>query len=337
MSTEKEIRPPEEDGREKQEISGSVLEAKRAIETIGAGALEEAARAIRSLEERAVNRELSPGNGFDGLTASKRGEILKKIVDKSIVFAQRLIKISALVALGLTANYFRTKESVSESSGTNNEIVYAHGDEETTHILNYLAGRETLAEEEQLRFLIMVAREFATVMVKPIPENMDAMSITDIKNYITQNLSAGGAELVPDRYAYSRAMYDTVWTLEREVGAPKIRWNTDVSRDPSNLTSSSYSVLTNTIYIRPTHPLMNLSRELAHSDQFRNRPVESYLIEAEGYLRIALKTITRLQSPGSARGEEYSVPGSIEHEAHQKIHPEIRRRLGLDESEEKTR
>jgi len=152
MSTEKEIRPPEEDGREKQEISGSVLEAKRAIETIGAGALEEAARAIRSLEERAVNRELSPGNGFDGLTASKRGEILKKIVDKSIVFAQRLIKISALVALGLTANYFRTKESVSESSGTNNEIVYAHGDEETTHILNYLAGRETLAEEEQPMF-----------------------------------------------------------------------------------------------------------------------------------------------------------------------------------------
>lgn len=344
MSSKEKNRPPEESKPETQEMGGLTLEARRAIETVGAGAVREAAEIVHSIEELVEDREF--------ISDKKNKEIIRKIVRGSVAFAQRLVKISALVALGLTANYFRTKENVDETLDTNNGIVYVHPDEETTHILNYLSGRESLTGEERLRFLRMIAREFAAARGKPVPRDMDAMSLAEVRDYLIQNFSGGSIEAgreaedligfpnsVPNHYVYDRDTYDSVWAIEKEVGAPRVRWITGSSRNPPNeIIKPGYSVLTNTIYIRPTHPLMNLAYELPHADQYRNRPVWYYLRQVEEYLRIVSKTITRLQSPGSMTDEEYNaVPGSIENEAHNKIQPEIRRRMGLDDSEEKAR
>lgn len=254
----------------------------------------------------------------------------------------RATQISALLVGGLELQYLRTHEQVTVGAREDGEIVFHHPDAVTDHILNYIAGAETLSEEERLGFiqkaLVWNGKNFG----KDIQETSSAMSREELTSLIleefpelatnTQEAEKGiddMLEVIPAQHDYNKDMYTAIWKLEQEAGAPYLRWTVGPERfEDGQMNVPQYNPLTNTIYVYPLDPLELFAHEIPHAKQFADRPVGAAIDGAQAVLRIATKVIGG-KSLRDAQSEEYGIPGSLEYEAHEDIQPQVEEVLGL--------
>lgn len=272
----------------------------------------------------------------------------KKLYERTKRFAKRVAQIGALMTLGLAANHEYThREQVVQEQSENGEAVFRHPDSETTHILNYLAGKEAITASEQLTFLKEGLKLGSKQEKFALPDNFDDMSTKELHDYAKQHLAQvlggkdfedswnGSQVVLSETYEFDPVMYKAIWNVEQQAGAPRIRW---LVKDQGyglkrfslmgGVHPSHYDPLTNTIYIFIlSSPIDDFAKEMPHAQQFSQDPVGSYLKGTEELLRILRKGVLQLKSPIDAQDEEYSIPGSLEYEAHKIIEPQIREKL----------
>lgn len=202
----------------------------------------------------------------------------ESIWDRTVNFAMILGMGSALSFAGMTAFYYRTHDHQVKKNCIEDKCEYQHPDEETTHILNYLTGKEITNEYESKNYFYL----------KPLKE-------------------------------FNPDLYDKLWQIEVEMGAPKIKWdNNDRYHPPSN-----------TILLSPdsTWAIDGLLAEFAHAKQLKDNPISS---QCRGYwskLRTLGRMVENLDSWEEAYRPEYDLEGSLEYEAHRVIEPMLWKRL----------
>lgn len=140
---------------------------------------------------------------------------------------------------------------------------YHHSDKTTEHLLNYIAGQESLTQEERFDIARQLIKEAlkdqdanpillpqVTLNKKPyhpvlLPADYDTMPrerlVTVFSNEIEftreKPLPKGmtreeyGARVIreleswiPESYEFDRKTYEELWKIERKAGAPNIRW-----------------------------------------------------------------------------------------------------------------
>ena len=274
--------------------------------------------------------------------------LAKALYDRTKRLAKRMAQIGALITLGLAANHEYThREKVVQEQNEKGEAVFRHPDPETTHILNYLSGKETISASEQLTFLKEALKVGSRNEGFKLPDNIDAMSTLELHDYAKQNLAhilggkdfeeswSGSQVVLSETYEFDPHMYKAIWDVEQQAGAPRIRWlMKDQGRGLKRFSlmggvhPSHYDPLTNTVYIFVlSSPIDDFAKEMPHAQQFSQNPVGSYLKGTEEFLRIVQKGVLQLKSPIDAQNEEYSIPGSLEYEAHKIIEPQLREEL----------
>jgi len=258
------------------------------------------------------------------------------------------MKYAAVVSLlglaGMVANHYATHEKVRvrQAQGATE---YAHPDGQTTHILNYLAGKEPMSREERLELIRSPGEEYCKMM-NIDPPNFDRMDERQFMAWMLRTIPSGdgtdtleGAlkdlnSLIPLQRPYNPELYTTLWKIEMDVGTPYVRWSTareNKERGLGTITDdiSCYSAFSNTVHIQPvSEPLRTLVAELAHARQFNEHPFSRYFRGAGSIGRTLARAVFEGRSLGDAYHQEYSTPGSIEYEAHQVIEPQLRRRIG---------
>ncbi|MFA5778451.1 MAG: hypothetical protein WC870_03135 [Candidatus Paceibacterota bacterium] len=227
----------------------------------------------------------------------------------------------ATVVLGsaAVADYRLTRYKVESKSSGNGEITYTHEDQKTTHIINVLAGKERLNEDEKREILDSLKNEGDT-----------DVSIDDM----LLKVSPGGSD---------QELYEALWNLETECGNPKIRLTYgrhDMEKfgiichlEPG---TSFYHPATNTAYLNLkgwqsiTHKYI---AELSHGKQYKENPAPTTLVGIMDYA----KTVKRY-ALGDEHREDYrnlkdsyarlyQEPGTVEYEAHKTIEPQLKSRL----------
>lgn len=177
----------------------------------------------------AENQELNP---------EQKG-ILTKIRERIERFTIRTAQISLLLSVGFGLNYKRTHQEIDTVSHQGTES-FQHPDEETTHILNYIAGRESLSDEERIQVGRGQIKGFALRTKEKLPDDFDKMSLEETKTWFTAAFSESfknsdfraedffetllsngriGAKLPEDE-----GVYKAIWSMQKEVGTPRIRW-----------------------------------------------------------------------------------------------------------------
>jgi hypothetical protein len=210
--------------------------------------------------------------------------------------AKALIGIGALATFWstmITVNYFRTQNNV-KATCIEDRCEYEHPDAETTHILNYLAGKEEIREEERKKVWY----------------------------------------LVPKKREFNPELYQRLWQTEIETGSPKIKWCPLVAEEDIfyGYLFDNYNFITNSLMISILEPEKGLAAEWAHSEQFNHDPIGSNVRYLSDLLRIAKRKICG-SSLSYAHGQEYETFGSIEYEAHRIIEPQLRKRLKAEVQE----
>jgi len=306
------------------------------------------------------------------MAESVRLDGAKRLAERTATCLKRLTQISAIAALGLAVNHERTAQEVTETRDESGMMVYTHADPTTTHILNCLTGRETLSEKERFEIFRLSMKESWQSHGVVLPDNYDDLEYEDFvsfyeRMFVKELRKFGDAEArhreaedqvrllidltLPSRLfslsGFDPRMYRAIWMMEKEVGAPKIRWNDGIMPTAKGTSGRPYyNPFSHTLYIRPVDARSDLAAEAAHSLQFRSSPVDAYLMGAETGLRmagrIADELAKRFVTLGKASGEnadlnglyaeEYARPGSYEHDAHEKIEPDLKKRF-LDSAE----
>lgn len=137
-----------------------------------------------------------------------------------------------------------------------------------------------------------------------------------------------------DQEVLNEELYQALWQLEAECGEPKIRLVLDPKDTNLHSSRDSYDQKTNTIFI--VWPYKDSIRrgesgliaELSHSKQFSDKPLQSRYqqwLDAD-LVRKEMKR-TGLNWDTAYDKLLYSLPGSIEHEAHSEIEPKIHEQL----------
>lgn len=208
--------------------------------------------------------------------------MLKKTIwNRTIEFARILGMSSAISLAGMTAIYYRTHDHQVKKTCLEDRCEYQHPDQETTHILNYLAGKDWTNEYESKNYFYL----------KP------------------------WKEFNPD-------LYDQLWQIEVEVGAPKIRWNNIKNDD-------KYHPPLNTIFLSPDSSWAtdSLVAEFAHAKQSNDYPISTLCHGYWSKFRTLGRVVGNFDSWEKGYQPEYDLEGSIEYEAHQVIEPMLKERL----------
>ena len=222
-------------------------------------------------------------------------ESLLKPVKKTFV---ALGLMSLLGATAFTVNYFATHMDKVQTEETENRIEFSHPDEQTTHILNYLSGREEVTEEEDAKF------------------------------YCDTDLSQGTAIKVE----FNPRLYNELWKMEMEFGSPKIEW-IDYSKRYSlaGLSGNNlYNHFSHTIYLEcdsPKRVIKHLMAEFSHASQFERDQLKTHHLYVESIIRSVGNMAIHDERPWPAYCREYSTWGSFEFEAHKIIEPQLRQRI----------
>lgn len=155
---------------------------------------------------------------------------------------------------------------------------------------------------------------------------------TELLNYISgkENLSPQLKKLINEpKPEFNEKLYYALWELEQSCGNPRIRLRTSGYKD-------FYLPLTNTIYINPSHFLLDardsLISELSHARQRKEykinifRAIKDSARAAASFLISVSKEIW---------DKSYNIPGTIEYEAHKIIEPELLKKIEEIEKEAK--
>lgn len=281
--------------------------------------------------------------------SNKPGRFCDKFARISKKFGKLTGALFLLVSLADIGNYYRTQNSVEISKDHEGNNVYRHPDPETTHILNYFAGREELRMEEiERNFREQLKFDFSSNGLS-IPDDFDSYSIEQIDEWYMsvfpqhkkgdiQKRFAKYVKNIPVKITPSEDIYDFVWQLEDEVGNPKIRFHSPGKRIVLGRDKSYYSRPWHTLHIEMSRLKRDLLPELAHSKQFRgggvSQYVESTLRGVRDFIKVGVRAISNADFSvpvipiGPELEKTYDEPGSIEYEAHREIELDLRAKYG---------
>jgi len=250
---------------------------------------------------------------------SRLREIKKKIAEqigKFLRVARRAIAVGAIIGLsgvaGETAttiiNYEMNHPVLRETVDASGQTIYVHPDERTTHYLNILAGKDKFTDED-LKFA-----------------NENDRTAEDL------NKLAGFEKFTDDDVErMDKDIYSLVWKLEEESGNPRIRFEEEGK--PSAMVSSKnafYDVKLNVVYIDIDDLIsgMEVVAEMSHGKQFKDSPLESYLLVFRDFIKVYLN---RFSTEGfeEAYDRLYNTPGSVEYQAHKVIQPDLENRYPI--------
>lgn len=218
---------------------------------------------------------------------------------------------------------------------------YKHEDAETAHLLKVMAGKEKLTEEEELNLIkIELTRFYVFPMLKKqglwqgdeksllnasedqineILKALDPNSQKDIEGIQEEYLSIE-PEVADD------TIYIALAKMMEEFGNPKIR----VVEEAGTVFKSApglYDGLSNTIYISSDSSLRRtLLSELAHSKQFKDHPYSDTLLWLRDVAGVVTKSLVKKEPLADTYNELYDISGTIEHDAHSVIEPELEAR-----------
>ncbi len=258
------------------------------------------------------------------------------------------VKASMLLALGisgLSINHIRTRYEISEQHLASGEQVYAHEDERTTDILNYLLGKEELSTEDKKKFYRFTVRETLESHLYPVPENLNDLSEEELVEFLVKAYGViyphRVKESLPsyvrdeldasiENVTFDRDLYEAVWELQKRVGSPRIRWaagNEDITASVMSVSSGNgrafYDPVSNTVYLTPMNVRQFLITEDAHAQQFNQEPIKSYARLAYSWVRTGIRSIATFEDLSTSYSQEYNLSRSLENEAHEEIAPKL--------------
>lgn len=283
-------------------------------------------------------------------------EQLNSLREKIAKAAKKFLKVGRNIALAgfiaLGVDYYVTHPDVEIARDARGSIEYIHPDKETTHILNVLAGRESISLEEALNNFREITRTRADAVGITLPEDFDTYGIDQMDSFLTTAFNKKGFNDEPGQlkdYFYdfhylkrmelpesdAQEIYELVWEVEQESGNPKIRFQTKgpnvfgIALSDEDTYRPHYNPLENTLYlpmgmfVEQVEGYKLLLAELSHGKQIKDDPFGFYFKAASSFLRIFSKGGFTMSKLSEAQREEYSITGSLEHEAHSVIQPRL--------------
>lgn len=307
-----------------------------------------------------LNKQTNPEpvNTTETLQTPEKKSTLEQVKEKSLKFLKRTRQVATIITIGLIADYQATHNNTIEASNVDGKEVYTHSDKQTTHILNYLGGLDSLSEEEQLHFF----KEYVTGYYSqgdhdiPLPENFLNFTKDEVNQFLLKlhnsenntnkklentkgHLEKSLERSYPKKYEYNDTIYKKLWEVEKECGSPKVDWTFGKKRDfliSDNNKTAHYNSFTHTVFINAEDykslgghfQLKDLVAEWAHAKQFDEHPVGSTLQIIQDGLRIAGDVVTSKEhSFIKSQLKEYNKPGSIEYDAHKIIEPYLEKKF----------
>lgn len=162
----------------------------------------------------------------------------------------------------------------------------------------------------------------------------DLIMYGEIQGDIEKRIDEAFADCIKAQVEYNPVLEKMVWTMQKKVGAPRIRWSAPqdnrFAHDAGHVVGagrSMYTVEDNTIYITPGFNDAALGKyvaaEDAHAFQYNKHPVQSRLRGMIDDVKLVIRTIKENKSSYEAQLAEYDIPGTIEYDAHKIIEPRI--------------
>lgn len=262
----------------------------------------------------------------------------------------RNLTFVGLIAMGV--DYYVTHPDIEAEDDGKGNIEYIHPDAKTTHILNVLAGRDSISFEEALENARGIFQTRAEALGIKLPSDFDTYNIDQMDNFFVTALNekSGGEPAKPGElkdyfYEYQylkkmdvpedkvKEMYNLVWEIERECGNPKIRFQTNgpstlgIALSSEDTYRPHYGPIENTLYlpmdmfVEQAVGYQDLLAEMSHAKQLKDNPTGFYFKAGSSLLRIFSKGGFDMGKLYEAQQEEYKISGSLEHEAHSVIEP----------------
>ncbi|PIR41899.1 MAG: hypothetical protein COV30_01765 [Candidatus Yanofskybacteria bacterium CG10_big_fil_rev_8_21_14_0_10_37_15] len=292
--------------------------------------------------------------------ADKLRRVLE-IIWKRFLFG---FKTAGLLFLIGTANYEKTRYDVAEELDSDKNIRYIHEDDETTNILEFLSGRAELNRKIRFKFAKpMILKHLDWAKVKYSEELKNAEEEDLFKSIFRRTMEKSEPNrrrvfldkfinskedwldaFVPIKIDRADSIYNALWKVERLSGNPKIRW---LDADEGILKSIALNMggvayfqpFTNTVYLSfpdrnlaspaySSEPFVsesvnNFVMESSHAKQFNEKPIGTFAAKVFDSVNFIINVIKRGNLSG-AYSLQYEEPGSVEHEAHSVIEPELR-------------
>jgi hypothetical protein len=356
----------------KEGLSNFAPEIERSdegLETLSAGT-EEVASAIDEISAVAEQVEQKIENAGGQISPELRAE-LKEFERKAKGFMYSLCAMFGLLATyGTTASKIpeqelgypvqevstpvekAPKDSVLEMR-TNDGTRFEHSDTTTTRVLNYLAGRDTLPEEDVTR---MFKASWKEDIDKANPKTTVDLQKIGIEEAATLAANNGNRspkwkvwwkEIYMNKYkkfprflGAKKEIYGALWQIEKETGSPKIRVMEDLPEIERSDRVGYYDPRTNTIVVSITalgdykqgksinaQSSSTLFGEMAHAEQHSKRPEETVKQHNADITQRYTRAEKLKISPDSSQKLEYSTPGTVEYEAHKIIEPRLKQRF----------
>jgi len=188
----------------------------------------------------------------------------------------------------------------------------------------------TLEEQSDLEKSLPMDEANLRQMLRDFYAEDDFLYFGEVQADIDNRVEKAFADAVEKTVEYDSALEKIVWNMQMKVGAPRIRWSAPEDNDFSKLAGhmagagrSMYWPSDNTIYITPGTTGADLVAENAHAKQFNDEPIESRVRTIIDGVHIAIRAVRENKSLHEAQFEQYETPGTIEHEAHEVIEPQL--------------
>ncbi len=309
-----------------------------------------------------INKQTNPEpvNTTEEPKTPEKKSTLEQVKEKALKFLKRTRQVATIITIGLIADYQATHNNTIEASNVDGKEVYTHSDKQTTHILNYLGGLDSLSEEEQMHFFkeYIIGWSSQGDSKLTLPENFINFNKQELVKFLSKldKINDKKQELeneqetlkyferslsryYPKKYEYNDTIYKKLWEVEKECGSPKIDWTFGKNRDfliSNDNKVAHYNSFTHTVFINAQDykslgghfQLRDLVAEWAHAKQFDEHPVGSTLQMIQDGLRIAGDVVTSKEhSFIKSQLKEYNKPGSIEYDAHKIIEPYLEKKF----------
>lgn len=285
--------------------------------------------------------------------------------------------LSTAGALNEARSHIDSRYEVTETKNPDGTISYSHEDPETKAILDYMTGKAELPEHDKVYFYKeevgqyyreLYAAEHSALLedadinayISTLPDDSGKLvemaidlkekrqkayvkdspgAIQMTEEEITEEVQRDFNELVqsPGGDEYNPNYEQALWRLQKEVGAPKIRWIAP-GMDMTAFAASKilgdgrafYMENSNTVYISPLESERTLLAEDAHADQFNRQPVVSRVTGMIDFGHTAYRAVRDRISYHTSQLQEYGREGSLEHQAHSEIEPGLKGKLILN-------
>lgn len=275
--------------------------------------------------------------GLPGLSPEQFGRIIHAT---SKVFSVAT-RGGLLLAMALEMNQAGTRYDITETKGPDGPV-YEHQDERTTEIMNYLTGEAPLPEDQKIFFYRQLLRNKYAAWGEVAPKDLDTFDIHQVEKHLSElneNLHrTPNPDLVKTQLRWAIPMHSQnpavtsiAWKVQKDAGAPKIRWATAAETPIAKLMAGSagkgrafYDPINNTVYLTPGVGAEILIEEDAHAKQFNEKPLTSYARLTASWIETAIHSVREFRDLRTSYAQEYMQPGSLEWEAHKEIAPKIR-------------